>query len=146
MLEKLNELVKKYEALGIEIQQLQEQMNEPQKLTIRELQLDVNGDGFLELSYDDRRIGCIDTDGRCMILNRAPEIEVYEAWRDDGCRIDETPVEWRGRNYAINASGYLECVDISCGCIYELHSCTYATGCTDTNIQRHKHNDCPIGF
>ncbi len=91
-------------------------------------------------------IGSITADGKCRMLSTDGKVESYYLWRDNGMKIDSTPVKWRGGDYYIDSDGNLIRSDIRHGVVHSFCTCEYIDGCQDPNIIRFKHNNRPRPF
>ncbi len=129
----LEELIKQYQA-------------ELESRDKKKLYLEVDGDDDLIIRYNECMVGYIDSDGRCNMLNHGVRIANYEEWRESGMEVDTSVVEWRGGGYQLAKQGVLRRTNICEGRIYDFNACRAISGCKDTNIQRHKHNNKPILF
>lgn len=108
------------------------------------LRLEVSSIGSLHIKYGEGLIGLITVNGRCNILNDSSTVETYEKWRENGMKVDSTPIEWRGGMYQITDSHDL--VRRNYTGIYDFDGCQYYARCKDENIKRFKHNGKAIGF
>jgi len=140
----LSDLKKKYEELGDTIERL-----ESDKYVLK-LCVDIVNNlciGFKnELGYHSD-IGYISDDGGCYILSNYEAVEQYNLWRENGIKVDNTVVDWRGGSYQIDRHDYvLTRIDIPMGCIYNLDECKSQQHCGDENIRRFEHNNRPIIF
>jgi len=143
----LSDLKKKYEELGEEIYSL-----ESDKYVLK---LRVNLSNELCIGFENKtgkyvNLGLIGHGGSCFILSNFKAVERYNKWRENGMKVDDTVVDWRGGSYQIDNCGKYKYIltrtDIMTGCIYNLDECESEPGCGDENIRRFEHNNRPIIF
>lgn len=103
----------------------------------KKLRLEVDYDGDLSIWYGKKRVGHIDTYGKCFILSSGTMQERIGQWMMDGMPVDHSTVEWRGGEYELDGFCMLLRTDIHDGCIYSFETFRPAIGCDDTNIQRY---------
>jgi hypothetical protein len=103
--------------------------------------------------------------GRLHILSDDEMLENYELWHSKGCKIDQTPVKFRGWKeegeyqltdiifdtftQGIEGMGsqlVFKRIDIDRGNIYDLRDAYPAQNCDDPNVIKTKHNDRPVIF
>ena len=93
-------------------------------------------------------VGRIRRDGMCFILSTDIRADYYNEWVTEGSKVKEdNKVSWKSGVYQVsnwNGAVCLNRKDIECGSIYDFKFATASTGCKDTNINRHKHNNTPI--
>lgn len=99
--------------------------------------LDVYGGWLCVLvKGEEHPMGFINEEGRCHIQSCPYHHEATEQWIEHGCKIDHTPVEWRGGKYRLNDC-FLERYDTDWGHIWHLKQKGAVGGCTDENIVRY---------
>jgi hypothetical protein len=136
----IQELERKYEELGKEIEKLK---------SGDKLRLELFAGDKLRISYRDGVLGWITKSGYCYILSCDVKVKVYEQWRADGMPVDESVIKWRGGEYQLYKSVSTGSVnlarhDIEVGNIYDFSDCVTFRNCYDDNIKRFKHNNRPI--
>ena len=131
----LEELEKKYQELGKEIEKLKAEPEEYTmylKLDGGDLDIRVTGSGV-----DNGRIGYITIDGCCRFINSRACVLNYNLWLDNGMKVNTSSIEWRGKKYHITSSGSLRC-NMGSGNIYDFQNAITYGGCEDDNLARLK--------
>jgi len=114
----------------------------------------IDAGGYLAIGYYydgwfGKRIGYINQDGECHIMNSQDYRENWEKWNEKGMLVDTTPVEWRGMEYHITKDRKLKGDTFHGytfhGYIFNFEDGMVMTGCEDDNIQRLS-NGTPINF
>jgi len=90
------------------------------------------------------KLGEIDNNGRCYILDNDEKIKNWEEWRYNGFKLDSRlRMKWRDGIYCLN-NYCLKRIDISNNQnIYSFYYCIPSVGCEDKNIKKFS-NKTPI--
>ena len=109
----------------------------------------IDASGYLAIVYYDgwigKRIGYINEDGECHIMNSQDYRENWETWKENGSLVDSTPVKWRGKQYNISSDRMLKSSVCFGDFIFNFEDGMVITGCEDDNIQRLS-NGTPINY
>jgi len=142
----LDELRKKYEEMGEEIERLKRDED-----YVLKLRVDYDESLIIYFTEGEKEyiLSSITKTGRCYMIDLDCRLNNYELWREHDMKFDGSVIKWRGGKYGLydsNGEILLGRFYVPLGCIYNFEECESIRNCSDNNIKRFKHNNRPILF